>query len=121
MSDHETLVLAGRTAAQDVEIGGQLIREGDRVLINAVAANRDPARFPDPDEIRFDRGHSGHVAFGVGPHRCVGSHLARMEMKGAFECVHRRIPTYRLAEGAEIHRHASSVAGLETLPLVWDR
>lgn len=118
---YESLVLAGRTATTDVELGGQLIRAGDRVLINTVAANRDPARFPEPEEIRFDRGHTGHVAFAVGPHRCVGSHLARMELKVAYEHFHRRIPNYRLAEGAEIHRHASSVAGLEALPLVWDR
>lgn len=118
---YESLVLAGRTATQDVELGGQLIRKGDRVLINTVAANRDPAQFPDPDEIRFDRGHSGHIAFAVGPHRCVGSHLARLELKVAHEHMLRRIPDYRLADGAEIHRHASSVAGLEALPLGWGR
>ncbi|MGB8389886.1 cytochrome P450 [Mycobacterium sp.] len=117
----ESLILAGRTATQDVEIGGQLIHQGDRVLINTVAADRDPAMFDDPDEIRFDRGRSRHVAFGVGPHRCAGSHLARIELAVAYEHWHRRIPTYRLKEGARIVRHASSVAGVQALPLVWDR
>src|SRR5271167_3716249 len=117
----ESLVLAGRTATQDVEIGGQLIRKGDRVLINTVAADKDPDVFSDPDEIRFDRGRSRHVAFGVGPHRCAGSHLARIELAIAYEHWHRRIPTYRLKEGAQIVRHASSVAGVQALPLVWDR
>jgi cytochrome P450 len=117
----ESLVLAGRTATQDVEIGGQLIREGDRVLINTVAADRDPDIFPDPDEIRFDRGRSRHVAFGVGPHRCAGSHLARIELAIAYEHWHRRIPEYRIKDGVTVVRHASSVAGVSTLPLVWDR
>lgn len=117
----ESLILAGRTATQDVEIGGQLIRKGDRVLINTVAASRDPAMFDDPDEIRFDRGRTRHVAFGVGPHRCAGSHLARIELTVAYEHWHRRIPNYRLKEGTTVVRHASSVAGIQALPLVWDR
>ena len=116
----ESLILAGRTATQDVEIGGQLIRKGDRVLINTVAAGRDPEMFTDPDEIRFDRGRSRHVAFGVGPHRCAGSHLARIELAIAYEHWHRRIPEYRIRDGVTIARHASSVAGISTLPLVWD-
>jgi cytochrome P450 len=117
----ESLILAGRTATQDVEIGGQLIRKGDRVLINTVAASRDPAMFDDPDEIRFDRGRSRHVAFGVGPHRCAGSHLARIELTVAYEHWHRRIPNYRLKEGTTVVRHASSVAGIQALPLIWGR
>jgi hypothetical protein len=116
----ESLILAGRTATQDVEIGGQLIRKGDRVLINTVAADRDPEVFDDPDEIRFDRGRSRHVAFGVGPHRCAGSHLARIELAIAYELWHARIPEYRIADGATIERHASSVAGITSLPLVWE-
>jgi cytochrome P450 len=117
----ESLVLAARTATQDVEIGGQMIRQGERVLVNTVAANRDPAVFDDPDQIRFDRGRTRHIAFGVGPHRCAGSHLARLELAIAYEHWHRRIPQYRLKEGAAPHRYASSVAGVDALPLVWDR
>jgi cytochrome P450 len=117
----ESLVLAGRTATQDVEIGGQLIRKGERVLVNTVAADRDPAAFDNPDEIRFDRGRTRHIAFGVGPHRCAGSHLARLELAIAYEHWHRRIPHYRLKEGAKPVRYASSVAGVDALPLVWDR
>ena len=117
----ESLVLAGRTATQDVEIGGQLIRKGERVLINTVAADRDPSMFDDPDEIRFDRGRTRHIAFGVGPHRCAGSHLARLELAIAYEHWHRRIPNYRIKPGATPVRYASSVAGVQALPLVWDR
>lgn len=117
----ESLVLAGRTATQDVNIGGQLVRKGERVLVNTVAANRDPAMFDKPDEIRFDRGRTRHIAFGVGPHRCAGSHLARLELAIAYEHWHRRIPEYRLAKGANPVRFASSVAGVNAVPLVWDR
>jgi cytochrome P450 len=117
----ESLILAGRTATRDVELGGQLILKGDRVLINTVAADRDPEVFEDPDEIRFDRGRSRHVAFGVGPHRCAGSHLARIELAIAYEHWHRRIPEYRIKDDAHVARHASSVAGVSTLPLAWDR
>lgn len=117
----ESLILAGRTATQDVEIGGQLIRKGERVLINTVAADRDPAVFDAPDEIRFDRGRTRHVAFGIGPHRCAGSHLARIELAVAYEHWHRRIPDYRLKGGVTVVRHASSVAGVAALPLVWER
>jgi hypothetical protein len=116
----ESLILAGRTATQDIEIGGQLVRKGDRVLINTVAASRDPEMFTDPDEIRFDRGRSRHVAFGVGPHRCAGSHLARIELAIAYEVWHSRIHEYRIKDGVTIERHASSVAGISSLPLVWD-
>jgi cytochrome P450 len=117
----ESLILAGRTATQDVEIGGHLIRKGDRVLINTVAADRDPAMFDDPGEIRLDRGRTRHVAFGIGPHRCAGSHLARIELAVAYEHWHRRIPAYRLKDGVDVVRHASSVAGVAALSLVWDR
>jgi cytochrome P450 len=115
----ESLILCGRTATQDVEIGGQLIRKGDRVLVNTVAADRDPDAFKNPHEIDFDRAHSRHIALGVGPHRCAGSHLARIELAVAYEVWHRRIPGYRLKDGARIARHASSVAGISALPLVW--
>ena len=115
----ESLVLCGRTATQDVEIGGHLIREGDRVLVNTVSADRDPAVFDNPQEIDFDRGRSRHIAFGVGPHRCAGSHLARIELGIAYEAWHRRIPEYRVEDGAMVDRHASSVAGISALPLVW--
>ncbi len=115
----ESLVLCGRTAVQDVEIGGKLIRKGERVLVNTVAADRDPEVFDDPHEINFDRGRTRHIAFGVGPHRCAGSHLARIELAIAYEAWHARIPEYRLQDGARAERHASSVAGISTLPLAW--
>ena len=118
---YEPLILAGRTVTRDLEIGGVEMKAGDRVLLNTVSAGRDENQFPKPDEVILDRRPNRHISFAVGPHRCVGSHLARLELRIVHEHVHRRIPTYRLREGAVIHRHASSVAGIDSLPLVWDR
>jgi cytochrome P450 len=84
-----------------------------------VAADRDPAYFPDADQLILDRTPNRHLAFAAGPHRCVGSHLARLELSVAHERIHARLPRYRLQDGAQVHRHASSVAGLDRLPLTW--
>jgi len=71
------------------------------------------------DRFVIDRTRNRHLAFGAGPHRCLGSHLARVELAVAIEERHRRIPDYRIAEGAEITQHIGGVAGLDGLPLVW--
>jgi cytochrome P450 len=117
---YESLVLTGRTVTRDVEWHGFQMKQGDRMLINSVAAGRDEAQFPNANEVIFERSPNRHLAFAAGPHRCVGSHLARLEMKVVHEHMHRRVPNYRLADGADIHRHASSVAGLDVVPLVWE-
>lgn len=81
-----------RTAAEDTEIGGQEIKAGDKVANFFAAANRDRRVFPDP--LRFDvrRTPNNHVAFGFGPHFCLGSHLARLEMRVLFRELMRRLP-----------------------------
>lgn len=117
---HNAVIMVGRVARQDVEVGGHLIKAGDQVLCNSIAANRDRRQFPDPEQVRLDREPNRHVSFGMGPHRCVGSHLARMELRIVLEEFHKRIPSYRLEEGFEIHRHLNQVAGIDALPLVWD-
>ena len=70
---------------------------GDRVVLPFVTANRDKDEFRDPDSFVIDREGNRHLGFGVGPHRCAGSHLARVELAVALEEWHRRIPDYRLA------------------------
>jgi len=116
----ESLVIAGRTVTEDTDVLGVPMKQGDRIVMNTVAADRDPRQFADPDSVMFERNPNRHMAFGVGPHRCAGSHLARIELRIAYEEVHRRIPTYRLAPGAEVHRHADNVHGIDRVPLVWD-
>lgn len=115
----DAVILIGRVATEDVEVGGRLIKAGDRILCNTVAANRDPAQFPDAEQTLLDRDVNRHVTFGMGPHRCVGSHLARLELQIVLEEFHRRIPGYRLPEGYVVKRHLNQVAGIDELKLVW--
>jgi cytochrome P450 len=92
---NETLT---RTATRDVEIGGCPIRRGDVVMISWVAANHDPAVFDRPDDVLVDRAENQHLAFGLGRHRCIGSHLARMEAQVMLTEVLDRIPDYVVDE-----------------------
>jgi cytochrome P450 len=85
-----------RTASRDVEVGGQKVRAGEQVLLSYLSANRDEAEFPHPEELDFEREYNRHVAFGLGPHRCVGSHLARLELEVAFGELLSRVDHLRL-------------------------
>jgi cytochrome P450 len=85
-----------RTAMHDVDLGGQLIRKGDQVLMSWAAANRDPLVFERPDEVLLERGSSRHTSFGLGVHHCLGSHIARMEFKVMLGQILRRMPDYRI-------------------------
>ena len=116
----DAVIMIGRVASEDIELSGRAIKAGDRILCNAIAANRDPRQFPDAGQVQLDRTPNRHMTFGMGPHRCVGSHLARLELRIVLEEFHQRIPGYRLAEGVEVHRHLNQVAGIDALPLVWD-
>ncbi len=94
---HQTpVMMVPRVVAQDVEIGGVEIHAGDSATLLLGAANVDHDEFDDPDHARFDRVRNRHLAFGGGPHRCLGSHLARLELRVAIEEFHRRIPEYEL-------------------------
>lgn len=84
-----------RYATQDTEVAGQTIREGEPLLVAYGAANRDPAVFGCPHELDFERQRNPHMAFGVGIHRCLGSHLARLQIEVAFERLFSRIDEVR--------------------------
>jgi cytochrome P450 len=86
-----------RTVACDTSLGGQELRAGDRLLLLFGSANRDETVFEDADDFHLDRRDGRHVAFGIGPHRCVGSHLARLEIRIAVEELLRRVPDFKLA------------------------
>ncbi|HXV94637.1 MAG TPA: cytochrome P450 [Pseudonocardia sp.] len=90
-----------RWAHSDAELFGARIRAGDTVLVRLEAANRDPARFPDPDRFVRDRRPNRHLAFGRGPHHCVGAALARLELAAAFRALSRELPGLRLAGPVE--------------------
>jgi cytochrome P450 len=91
-----------RWAREDATLGGKDIAAGNHVMVNLGAANLDPAEFDHPMEVRFDRDVNHHLAFGGGVHRCLGSHLARRELRIALREWHRRIPDYRLSPGYEV-------------------
>ncbi|HEY3714654.1 MAG TPA: cytochrome P450 [Jatrophihabitantaceae bacterium] len=115
-----SIVAPGRKVMQDTEVAGCPIRAGDMVLLPLAAANRDPKEFERAEEVVIDRAASHHIAFGAGPHRCLGSHLARLELKVAMEAWHQRIPEYRLDTTVPVTEHAAGLIGLDNLPLVWD-
>lgn len=105
-----------RTAARDTELGGQTIKAGDWLMINYVAANHDPAHFPNPRKFDAARSPNRHLAFGAGAHQCLGLHLARLEMRILFEELLDRIDTVELAGEAK-RSNSTFVGGLKTLPL----
>jgi cytochrome P450 len=109
-----------RIATDDVELGGTTIPRGTLVQVCIGAANRDPDALSNPDAVDFDRSDGRHLGFGGGVHRCLGSHLARMELRLVLEEFHRRIPDYELAPGASPHPPwPTATIGLERLPLVF--
>ena len=116
-----SFVSVARTAMSDVELGGQQIRKGDKVLIHWASANRDGAEFPDPDAFDSRRERNRHLSFGAGPHRCVGSNLARMNMRIAVEELLRRLDDIRLEPGAEIRYHAGLTRSPLRVPITFTR
>jgi cytochrome P450 len=108
-----------RYAPEPLEVGGVMIPAGEPVLVVTSSANRDPARFPDPDRLDLGRDASGHVAFGHGIHYCVGAPLARLEGEIAFGALLSRFPGLSLAvdPAALRWRPSSLIHGLETLPV----
>ncbi len=107
-----------RVAVQDVEVGGCPITKGERVSPLLGAANTDPAEFPEPELVDFHRNPNRHRAFGGGPHRCLGSHLARMELRVALREFHRRIPDYEIRPGFEL-AYTRALRSVESLPLTF--
>ena len=110
-------VTMAREVRRDVELGGCPMKKGEMVLLSFPAANRDPAMFPDADKVVLDRQENRHGAFGLGIHRCVGSNLARMELRVAIEEWLRRIPDYRV--DGEIRWSDGTVRGPRTLPVAF--
>ncbi|HVA07303.1 MAG TPA: cytochrome P450 [Acidimicrobiales bacterium] len=90
------VMMVSRVAVQDTELAGCPVHKGDHAIVVIGSANCDEAEFPDADQVRFDREVNRHIAFGGGIHRCLGSHLARLELRVALREWHKRIPEYRI-------------------------
>jgi len=107
-----------RILKQDVTLAGVEAKKGEHVTVMLGSANTDENAFPKADQVDFERRPNPHFAFGGGPHRCLGSHLARAELSVAFREIHRRIPEYRVKPG-EDPRYAIAIREVQYLPLVF--
>jgi cytochrome P450/hemoglobin-like flavoprotein len=105
-----------RTLTQDTRIGGVELKKGTPVALVLGSADTDEAQFADADEVDFERTPNKHLAFGGGPHRCLGSHLARMELRVALEELHRRVPEYAIEKG-ETPVYSAAIREVTYLPL----
>lgn len=110
-------VTMARLVAEDVELGGRQLREGDWLLLPFPAANRDPEVFPDAGRVVLDRQVNRHASFGLGIHRCLGSNLARMELRVALEEWLARWPDFELADPDRVVWSAGQIRGPRLLPL----
>jgi cytochrome P450 len=110
-----------RTALEDIEIGGVTIKAGEGIIAHNPVADRDPQAFPDPDRFNIHRDARHHVAFGYGPHQCLGQPLARAELQIMIGTVFRRLPTLKLAAPLSDleFREQSFVYGVEHVPVSW--
>jgi len=110
-----------RVAVEDLEVGGQLVKAGEGVILASEVANRDADAFPDPDSLDISRVARHHVAFGYGVHQCLGQPLARMELQVVYSMLYRRIPTMELAIPFEDvqYKNDAIVYGVHSLPVTW--
>ncbi|KPM54369.1 hypothetical protein ACG83_20785 [Frankia sp. R43] len=110
-----------RVATRDTEVGGVAIAKGQRVMVRFDSANRDEAKFPNPDQLTFGATRPGHAAFGLGVHRCIGSNLARMQIEIALDELLRRVENLRPVPGARYEWTAGVGNSLRSVPLHFDR
>jgi cytochrome P450 len=122
-------VAPARKVMRDTDFHGCPLRKDDMVFLPLCGATRDLGDGDgvgdgdgdgDGATVRFDRAVNNHVAFGAGPHRCLGSHLARRELRVALEEWHRAIPKYRLTEGVDVTEHGGGLFGIDRLELSWN-
>jgi cytochrome P450 len=114
------IMFMARTVTRETELSGCPLKPGHRVAIHFAAANRDPAQFENPDELNFDRRRNPHVAFGLGAHRCIGLHFARLQIQIAFEELFARVTSLRIPEGERVEIATGVVLSPERLPLEFD-
>jgi cytochrome P450 len=107
-----------RTLVRDAELRGKRLREGESVLLLYASANRDEEVFADPFAFRVDRRPNEHLAFGIGPHYCLGASLARMEIETVVGILLERLPDLRLAPGARIREGRNPILStIEEMPV----
>ncbi len=107
-----------RYALEDVELSGGTVKAGEAVLLAKHAANRDPRQYADPDRFDVTRNAKGHLAFGHGPHHCIGAQLARMDLQVALTAIFDRFPGLRLAEDVK-WRSGMAMRGPLSMSVAW--
>jgi len=116
---HTPVMQVLRVVKEPYEMHGIAMDPGDHVMVMIGAADTDPDQFGETsDHAHFDREQNKHLAFGGGPHRCLGSHLARFELRIALQELHRRIPDYAVVDGAEL-AYSPGIREIEHLPLTF--
>jgi cytochrome P450 len=111
--------LLSRTATVDVEIAGHQFEKDDRVCVNYAAAARDPEVYDSPSDFEVSRDHSLSTVFGLGPHRCIGAHVARLEIKIALQELLHRLPDFSIKPGAELTYSTGLLRILDSLPVTF--
>jgi cytochrome P450 len=116
-----TFLAVIRTVAKDTVFDGVTMKRGETVKLGYPVADLDAAEFPDPDLFELNRDNKAHFAFGAGPHRCLGSHLARIELQTLYEELLARLPAFSLASDKPITYRCGPVIGPRELHLVWEK
>lgn len=115
-----TFTVPPRMVGKDTVFEGLEMKKGERVMLFLPAADLDPKEFADSDRFDLKRENKVHIAFNAGPHRCLGSHLARVELQILYEQMLARLPRFRLDPKTPPRFHGGHVVGVDTLPLVWE-
>jgi len=114
------ITFMARTVTRDTELGGCPLKPGDRVAVHYASANRDESRFEHADRLDFDRRRNPHAAFGLGPHRCIGMHFARLQIETAFSELLSRVTNLRIPEDGHVQTAVGIVLSPEHLPVTFD-
>jgi cytochrome P450 len=115
-----TFTVPTRRVAKDIEFGGWQMKAGDRLTLYLPGADLDEREFSEPEDFNLNRENKVHIAFGVGPHRCLGSHLARIELQVIYEQMLERLPVFRLDADNPVKFHGGNIVAIDSLPLRWD-
>jgi cytochrome P450 len=109
-----------RRVTRDVELAGCRLEAGEQVFVYLGAVDLDPREFPEPERFDLARENNNHLIFGAGPHRCLGSHLARVELQVLYQVVLERLPEFRLDPTGRPVFHPGNVLSVSSLPIRWD-
>lgn len=115
-----TFTVPTRRITCDVELGGAKMKAEDRLMLFLPAADLDPREFTNPEVFDMKRENNVHIAFGVGPHRCLGSHLARIELQVIYEQMLARLPAFRIDPDKPAKFHGGNIIAIDSLSLRWD-